>query len=133
MLSKAVFSIPAIKGVEFGAGFQIADMLGSEANDELYCENGAIKTRTNNNAGINGGISNGMPIVFNCAVKPTPSISKTQNTIDFVNGENTVLATQGRHDPCIVHRARVVVDSITALALCDLLSQKFGIDWLGEN
>jgi chorismate synthase len=74
-----------------------------------------------------------MPVLFNCAVKPTPSIAKEQNTIDFVNDENTTLATKGRHDPCIIHRARVVVDSITALAVCDMLSQKLGTDWLGEG
>lgn len=133
MLSHALFSIPAIKGVEFGVGFKCADMTGSEMNDEFFYEENVIKTKTNNNGGINGGISNGMPVTFKCAVKPTPSISKPQNTIDFINKENTVLSTIGRHDPCIVHRARVVVDSVTAIVLCDLLSQKFGSDWLGVN
>ncbi|MBR5442438.1 MAG: chorismate synthase [Clostridia bacterium] len=133
VLSHGLFSIPGIKGVEFGIGFGCAQLMGSEMNDEYYYDNGTVKTATNNNGGINGGISNGMPVVFNCAVKPTPSISKEQNTIDFVNGENTVLATKGRHDPCIVHRARVVVDSITALVVCDMLSQKYGTDWLGEK
>lgn len=132
VLSHALFSIPGIKGVEFGAGFSCADMRGSEMNDPYRIENGKIITETNNNGGINGGISNGMPVIFNCAVKPTPSISKEQNTVDFINNENTVLSTHGRHDPCIVHRARVVVDSITALVLCDMLSQKFGTDWLGD-
>jgi len=130
VLSHVLFSIPAIKGVEFGAGFSCADMRGSEMNDSFVLDNGKITTKTNNNGGINGGITNGMPIVFRCAVKPTPSISKEQETIDFINNENTVLSVKGRHDPCIVHRARVVVDSITALVLCDLLSQKFGTDWL---
>lgn len=133
MLSHALFSIPAIKGVEFGIGFNCADMTGSEMNDEFFYEGSTIKTKTNNNGGINGGISNGMPVTFNCAVKPTPSISKAQNTVDFINKENTVLSTTGRHDPCIVHRARVVVDSVTAIVLCDLLSQKFGSDWFGVN
>lgn len=131
VLSHGLFSIPAIKGVEFGAGFGCADMYGSEMNDSLMYEDGRVVTKTNNNGGINGGITNGMPVVFSCAVKPTPSISKEQETIDFINKENTVLATKGRHDPCIVHRARVVVDSVTAIILCDLLSQKFGSDWLG--
>lgn len=131
VLSHALFSIPAIKGVEFGAGFSCADMLGSEMNDNFAYENGTVVTKTNNNGGINGGITNGMPVLFSCAVKPTPSISKEQETIDFINKENTVLSTTGRHDPCIVHRARVVVDSVTAIVLCDLLSQKFGTDWLG--
>ncbi len=130
MISHALFSIPAIKGVEFGAGFSCADMLGSEMNDSLVLANGKVTTKTNNNGGINGGITNGMPVIFRCAVKPTPSISKDRETVDFINNENTVLSVKGRHDPCIVHRARVVVDSITALVLCDLLSQKFGTDWL---
>ncbi len=133
VLSHALFSIPGIKGVEFGAGFGCAELKGSVMNDEMYLDNGVVKTKTNNNGGINGGITNGMPVLFNCAVKPTPSISKEQNTIDFINNEETVLATHGRHDPCIVHRARVVVDSVTALVVCDLLAQKFGTDWLGEN
>ena len=131
VLSHALFSIPAIKGVEFGAGFSCADMLGSQMNDSFVYENGKALTKTNNNGGINGGITNGMPVTFSCAVKPTPSISKEQETIDFINKENTVLKTTGRHDPCIVHRARVVVDSVTAIVLCDFLSQKFGTDWLG--
>ncbi len=132
VLSHALFSIPAVKGVEFGVGFSCADMLGSEMNDSFILDDGKVTTKTNNNGGINGGITNGTPVIFKCAVKPTPSISKDQETIDFINKENTVLSVKGRHDPCIVHRARVVVDSITALVLCDLLSQKFGIDWLGE-
>ncbi len=132
MLAHALFSIPAIKGVEFGAGFSSADMLGSEMNDSFALENGKIITKTNNNGGINGGISNGMPITFKCAVKPTPSISIEQETVDFMKNENVALSVKGRHDPCIVHRARVVVDSITAIVLCDLLTQKFGTDWLGE-
>ncbi len=130
LISHGLFSIPAIKGVEFGAGFSCADMCGSKMNDQFQYENGVVTTKTNNNGGINGGISNGMPIVFRCAVKPTPSISKEQNTIDFLNGEEVSLSVSGRHDPCIVHRARVVVDSIVAITLCDLLSQKFGTDWL---
>ncbi len=130
MLSHALFGIPAIKGVEFGLGFEISKKLGSEANDEFYCEDGNIYTATNNNGGINGGITNGMPIIFRCAVKPTPTISKEQNTVDFIEKENTVIAAGGRHDPCIVHRARVVVDSITAIVLCDILSSRFGTDWL---
>ncbi len=130
LLSKAIFSIPAVKGVEFGAGFAISDMLGSEANDEFYCENGEIKTKTNNNAGINGGISNGMPVIMRCAIKPTPTISKKQNTVNIETGENITVAFTGRHDPCIVHRARVVVDSVVAIVLCDILSRRFGTEWL---
>lgn len=130
VISHALFSIPAIKGVEFGAGFSCADMLGSQMNDQFMMNNGVVATKTNNNGGINGGIANGMPLVFRCAVKPTPSIGKEQSTVDFINGEEVSLSVSGRHDPCIVHRARVVVDSIVAIALCDLLSQKFGTDWL---
>ncbi len=133
VLSHALFGIPAVKGVEFGCGFSCADMLGSEMNDEFYFDNGTVKTKTNNNGGINGGITNGMPVTFRCAIKPTPSISKEQDTINFITNENVKSSTHGRHDPCIVHRARVVVDSITAIVLCDLLSQKFGTDWLGEK
>ncbi len=132
LLSHALFSIPAIKGIEFGAGFGIADMLGSEANDSFFTDGETIKTVTNNNGGINGGITNGMPIVFRSAVKPTPTIGKAQNTVDFIENENTVLKAGGRHDPCIVHRARVVVDSITAIVLCDMLSGRFGTDWLAK-
>lgn len=133
MLSHGLFSVPAVKGVEFGAGFAYADMRGSMANDQFINENGKITTVTNNCGGILGGITNGMPIIFRCAVKPTPSIYKEQQTIDMRNGENTTLQIQGRHDPAIVHRARVVVDSITALTLIDLLSQKYGNDkFLGD-
>lgn len=130
VLSHALFSIPAVKGVEFGSGFALADMRGSEANDLFRMDNGKIVTESNHNGGINGGISNGMPLLFRCAVKPTPSISREQDTVDFIKGENTQLCIQGRHDPAVVHRARVVADSVTALVLCDLLAQRFGTDWL---
>ena len=129
MLSHALFSIPAIKGVEFGLGFDITDLNGSQANDLFEIKDGKIVTKTNNNGGINGGISNGMPIVFRCAVKPTPTIAKAQNTVDFMANENAVLNAAGRHDPCIVHRARVVVDSMVAITLCDALTTKYGTDW----
>ena len=118
-LSRALFGIPAIKGVEFGAGFECADMFGSEMNDNFTYENGVVKTLTNNNGGINGGITNGMPVLFKCAVKPTPSISKEQETVDFIKGENAVLSTKGRHDPCIVPRAVPVIEAVTALAIYD--------------
>lgn len=131
MLSHALFSIPAIKGVEFGRGFAFSDMKGSEANDSFRMDEDKIVTATNNNGGINGGITNGMPIIFSCAVKPTPSIYKKQDTVDFKKKENALLQIEGRHDPAIIHRARVVVDSITALTLCDLLIGKFGTDYFG--
>ena len=132
VLSHAVFSIPAVKGIEFGAGFKFAEMTGSEANDEFEIDDNKVVTRTNNNAGINGGITNGMPVVFKTVIKPTPTISKPQSTVDFLKKENTEICAGGRHDPCIVHRARVVIDSVTALALCDLLAVKFGTDWLAK-
>lgn len=130
LLSHALFSIPAVKGVEFGAGFGFSSMLGSQANDEFGIKEGSVYTETNNSGGINGGITNGMPIVFRTAIRPTPTISKEQNTIDYVNLTNSTLAASGRHDPCIVHRARIVVDCVTALVVADLLAGKYGVDWL---
>lgn len=132
MLSKALFAIPAVKGVEFGAGFKIADMNGSTANDEFCMKDEKIVTKTNNSGGINGGITNGMPIIFRTAFRPTPTIGITQNTVDLKNNQNAVISSLGRHDPCIVHRARVVADSVTALVLCDLLSHRYGTDWLAK-
>ena len=130
LISHIMFSIPAVKGIEFGAGFDIADMKGSEANDPLKTENGRIVTSSNNNGGINGGITNGMPIVFRTAIKPTPTIFKPQNTVDFGNMTDTVIEPKGRHDPAIIHRARVVQDAATAIVLCDMLAMRFGTDWL---
>ena len=129
MLSHALFSIPAIKGVEFGTGFGMADLRGSQANDAFRMENGRVVTTTNHNGGVNGGITNGMPVVFRCAVKPTPSIFQEQESVDLAKGENTTLNLSGRHDPAIIHRARVVVDSVAALVLCDLLALRFGTDF----
>lgn len=130
LLSHIMFSIPAVKGIEFGAGFKIADMKGSEANDIMKLENNRIVTATNNNGGINGGITNGMPIIFRTAIKPTPTIFKPQNTVDFKTMTETVLEPKGRHDPAIVHRARVVQDAATAIVICDALSLRYGTDWL---
>ena len=130
VLAHALFSIPAVKGVEFGDGFAIADMMGSEANDPLIYSNGKIMTEKNSNGGILGGITNGMPIIFSAAVKPTPSISKEQKTVDLQSGKDTVISIGGRHDPAIVHRARAVVDAVTAIALADLLVTAFGTDYL---
>ena len=148
VLSHALFSVPAVKGVEFGDAFAMVNGRGSDYNDSYYivrkghCEAATaavaistdyeIKTTTNHNGGVNGGITNGMPIVFRCAVKPTPSIFKAQDTVDFIKGENSVLELKGRHDPAVIHRARVVVDSVTALALADLLTQRYGTDWLAQ-
>lgn len=131
MLSHALFSIPAVKGVEFGDGFALADMRGSAANDPFVLQNGKVVTETNRCGGVLGGIADGMPLIFRCAVKPTPSIAREQRTVDLAAGREETLRVRGRHDPAIVHRARAVVDSVTALALCDLLAQRFGTDWLG--
>lgn len=132
VLAHALFSIPAVKGVEFGDGFALTEMRGSEANDCFVKDDDAVATATNHNGGINGGISNGMPLVIRCAVKPTPTIHKAQQTLSLDTGEMTDLVAGGRHDPCIVHRARVVADSMVALTLCDALSIKYGTDWLAE-
>lgn len=129
VLSSLIFSIPAVKGVEFGKGFEFASMYGSEANDEFIYQDG-IKTTSNNNGGINGGISNGMPIILKTVIKPTPSISKEQNTVDLLKNQNTTLKLKGRHDPCIVHRARVVIDSMVAIGILDLYIQRFGYEWM---
>ena len=136
-LSYALFSIPAIKGVQFGDGFDMVDSFGSEFNDSLQIvqDNGKSKviTKTNHNGGINGGISNGMPILVRCAVKPTPSIYKTQDTIDMSKNENAKLNIQGRHDPAIIHRARIVVDSVASFVIYDALAGRFGTDFFGEK
>lgn len=128
MLSHAMFAIGAVKGIEFGKGFQLGKMLGSSANDAFVIEDGKVKTSTNNNGGINGGITNGMPVLFNLAIKPTPSIAQKQNTVDFVNGKQTEIEIVGRHDPAIVRRICPVVDSVSALVVCDLLAQRYGTD-----
>ena len=130
VLSHALFSIPAVKGVEFGDGFALSDLRGSDANDCFAVQDGRITTRTNHNGGINGGISNGMPLLFRCAVKPTPSIYKEQDTADFFTQTEKKIVISGRHDPAIVHRARIVADCVTALVLCDVLAQRYGTDYL---
>lgn len=131
-LSEALFSIPAVKGVSFGSGFGFAEMLGSEANDACHIDNDVVYTKTNHNGGINGGITNGMPIVFQTVIKPTPSISQPQETIDFLKKENTTITITGRHDPAIIHRARVVVDCLTAFILADMLNEAYGRNWLRD-
>lgn len=123
-LSSMMFSIPAVKGIEFGKGFGFAEMKGSEANDEYIIKDNTIRTTTNNNGGILGGISNGMPIVFKTVFKPTPSISQKQKTVDIRHNQNTDLVIEGRHDPCVVFRAVPVTEAATALVVLDLLMQK---------
>ena len=130
VLANALFSIGGIKGVEFGSGFKMAGMRGSEANDRFFSKDGEIRTASNNNGGVNGGISNGMPLVFNAAVKPTPSIAKAQETIDLSDGTDAVLELRGRHDPAIVRRICVVVSSLVAIVLCDQLALRYGTDYL---
>ena len=131
LLAHAAFSIPAVKGIEFGTGFGFADLRGSAANDAFRMDEvGRVVTRTNHNAGLNGGISNGMPVVFRTVVKPTPSIYKQQDTVDYIAKQNAELSIQGRHDPCIVPRAAIVQTCAAALAVGDLLTAKYGMAWM---
>lgn len=120
-LSHLLFSIPGVKGVEFGAGFKITEMKGSAANDEYYIDGDKVKTFSNNNGGINGGITNGMPLILRVGIKPTPSIGKAQKTVDISKKENTIIEIKGRHDPCIVQRALPVIEAVTAIGILDLL------------
>ena len=121
IISHLAFSVPAVKGIEFGAGFDLAEMKGSQANDSFYYDNGKVKTKTNNNGGINGGMANGMPITFRVVMKPTPSIAKEQDTINMKTKENVKLKIEGRHDACIVPRAVPVIEAISAIAIYDSL------------
>lgn len=132
-LAHLAFSIPAVKGIEFGAGFAFADLRGSQANDPFRMEDGRVVTATNKNGGINGGITNGMPVVFRTAIKPTPSIYKQQDTVDYIAKADATLQIQGRHDPCIVVRAAVVQESLAAFGLLDLLTARYGTLWQKEG
>jgi len=129
-LSQALFSVPAVKGVEFGEGFNITTMYGSEANDSFYTDGTVIRTRSNNNGGINGGITNGMPVTLRVAIKPTSSISLEQETVDIKSWENTTIRIKGRHDTCIVPRAVPVVEAACAVAVLDLIICQFGLESL---
>lgn len=120
-LAHLMFSVPAVKGIEFGRGFEMATKRGSECNDEYYYDEEKVKTKTNNNGGILGGITNGMPLIFKVAIKPTASILKKQKTIDIKLKENSVMQIHGRHDPCIVQRAVPVIEAATAIGLLDLI------------
>lgn len=133
MLSHILFSVPGIKGVEFGDGFGISRKMGSEANDPFTYDGGEVVCTKNSNGGINGGITNGMPILFRCAIKPTPSISIEQNSVNLMTGEDTKISITGRHDPAIIHRARAVVDAVTAIAMADMLITRFGADFLATD
>lgn len=121
VISSIVFSIPAIKGIEFGNGFDCTRLFGSENNDAFYYDNDTVKTRTNNAGGILGGMTSGMPIVFRAAVKPTPSISKEQDTVDLDEKKNIKHTITGRHDPCIVPRAVPVIEAAAAIAILDMM------------
>ena len=122
IFSQYLFAVPAVKAVAFGAGTAFALMRGSEANDPLYVdEDGSVKGEQNCAGGINGGITNGMPLVFEVTMRPTPSIARRQFTVDLAKGENAVLELSGRHDPCVVHRAVPVIEAAAALAACELL------------
>ena len=118
-ISRAIFSIPAVKGVEFGSGFAGSEKFGSENNDPYVIKNGKILTKTNNSGGILGGISNGMPIIFRVAFKPASSIAKYQDSVNVKTKKKIKLQVGGRHDPCVVPRAPPVVDSLVALTLAD--------------
>lgn len=125
-LSHLMFAVPAVKGVEFGAGFGFAELRGSQANDPFRMRDGQIRTATNRNGGINGGITNGMPIVLRTVVKPTPSIYRPQDTVDYPARQDAEIQIKGRHDPCIVPRAAVVQNSLTAFGILDLISIRYG-------
>ena len=118
-LSKAMFSIPSVKGVEFGSGFRGSELHGSENNDLYTVKRGKIVTKTNNSGGILGGISNGMPITMRIAFKPASSIAQKQSTVDIKTKKEAILQVKGRHDPCVVPRAPPVVDSLVALTIAD--------------
>lgn len=124
VISSFLFAIPAVKGVEFGAGFQVSDMRGSQANDAFYMDGDSVKTKTNNCGGILGGITNGMPIVVRTAFKPTPSIYQEQDTVSLKDKKDTKLSIVGRHDPCVVVRAVPVIEAACSIAALELIMSK---------
>ena len=121
IFAKHLFAVPGVKGIEFGAGFGFANMRGSEANDPFVMEGDTVRTLTNHAGGINGGITNGMPLVFRVAMRPTPSIGKQQQTVNLSAKTNETLNIEGRHDPCIVKRALPVIEAAAALAVCEIM------------
>ena len=121
IFSQQLYAVPAVKAVAFGSGFGFASMRGSQANDPFYMDGDTVRTRTNHTGGVNGGITNGMPVVFEVAIRPTPSIAREQDTVDLSTGRDAKLVIEGRHDPCIVHRAVPVIEAAAALAACELL------------
>ncbi len=133
VISHILFSVPAVKGVAFGLGFGFSELYGSEANDAFATDGNLIYTKTNNNGGINGGITNGMPITVSTAIKPTPSIFKEQDTVSLSMLTNEKLTLSGRHDPAVIHRACPVIDALLAVCVADMLTQRYGTDYLGGN
>lgn len=137
-LAKILFSVPAVKGVEFGIGFEAAMLKGSQNNDPYLMQDGEVKTITNNAGGILGGMSSGMPVIVRVAIKPTPSIAKNQKTVDLLEMNDTTIQIKGRHDPCIVPKAVPVVESSVAMVLVDqliragLLPKVLGVETVGE-
>lgn len=127
-LAQAIFGIGGIKGIEFGAGFDFANLKGSIANDSFYMEEKRVKTKSNFSGGINGGISNGMPVVFSCAIRPTPSIAKEQKTIHLERKEDTTITIIGRHDPAIIRRICIVITCMSAFVIADQLATRYGKD-----
>ena len=125
-ISYLLFSVPAVKGVEFGEGFGFAAMRGSRANDVFRMTEGKVVTETNHSGGVNGGITNGMPVIFRCAIRPTPSIAQKQQTVSLKTGENAELEIHGRHDPCILPRAVPVIEAMTAIAILELWKERQG-------
>lgn len=121
IFAQYLFAVPAVKGVAFGVGFGCAQLRGSQMNDPFYMRGWDVRCRTNHSGGINGGITNGMPVTFTAAIRPTPSIALEQDTVDLDTMQNAKLRIQGRHDPCIVHRAVPVIEAAAALAACELL------------
>ena len=124
VLSHLLFSVPAVKGVEFGEGFGFAALRGSQANDPFCMEDGKVVTATNHSGGVQGGITNGMPVIFRCAVRATPSIAKTQQTVSLRAGENAEINIHGRHDPCILPRAVPVIEAMAAIGVMELWKER---------
>lgn len=130
--SQLLFSIPAVKAVEFGDGMALPRMRGSQSNDAMAMQDGRVVTLTNHNGGVTGGITNGMPVILRAALKPTPSIAREQRTVNLETGEDTTLSITGRHDPCVVPRAVVVVESALCIALCELMMDNASINALSQ-
>ena len=121
IFSQYLFAVPAVKAVGFGLGTGFAEIRGSQANDPFYMDGGTVRTRTNHAGGINGGITNGMPVTFEVTIRPTPSIGREQDTVDLSTGSDAKLSVTGRHDPCILPRAVPVIEAAAALAACQVL------------